>query len=186
MRLEIGHYPVERAVVGGATRLHQGTLEVDLAGLRDRLAADPRLGHLEAHLVAPGESVRLARVWDLVEPRIKRSGPAGDFPGILSPVRPAGAGRTNALKGMAVTACNPDDQSMRRVLDLGGAGARFSDYSRLHHLVLVATAPPGVTAQEHQRALLEAELKAAVALAAATVEQEAERVEVVDLPPLLA
>src|ERR671933_42527 len=100
MRLEIARYPVERAVAGEATRLRGRTLEVDLAGLRERLAADPRPG-----------------VFDLVEPRLKRSGKAGDWPGILSPVRPAGWGRTNALQGVVVTTCDLDEQTSLRYLD---------------------------------------------------------------------
>ncbi|HLH22104.1 MAG TPA: glycine/sarcosine/betaine reductase component B subunit [Chloroflexota bacterium] len=186
MRLEIRHYPVERVVPGPATRLAGRTLEVDLAGLRDDLAADPRVAGLTVDLVAPGDSVRLARVFDQIEPRVKLAGPAGDFPGILSPVRRAGAGRANALKGVAVTVCNPDDPSLHSALDLGGAGARWSEYANLHHVVLSAAAPPGISAAEHQRGLLEAGLKAAVALARTTIEREAAAVEVFDLPPLLA
>jgi glycine reductase len=186
MRLEIGHYPVEQVAPGGTTRLAGRTLEVDLPGLQTRLAADPRVANLEVHLVAPGESVRLARLFDVVEPRIKVTGPAGDFPGVLSPVRPAGAGRTNALKGIAVTACNADKANVHPLLDMAGEGASLTDYAGLHHVVLVSAAPPGVSAQEHQRGLAEAMLQAAVALAATTLDHEPERVEVMDLPPLLA
>ncbi len=170
MRLEIARYPIERAVVAPATGLQGRTLEIDLAGLRERLAADPRLGGLEAHLVAPGDSTRLAGVFDLVEPRLKRSGKAGDWPGILSPVRPAGWGRTNALAGLAVTTCDLDEQTPLRYLDAGGDGARYSDYAGLHHVVLTSAAPPGISPAQHSRALLEAELKASLELAAATLD----------------
>jgi glycine reductase len=186
MRLEIAHYPVERVIPGPATRLAGRTLEIDLAGLRDTLAADPRVSSLEVHLAAPGESVRVARVFDQIEPRVKVSGPAGDFPGILSPVRRAGAGRTNALKGVAVTVCNPDDPSLHSAFDLAGAGAHWSEYAGLQHVVLSAACPPGVSAAEHQRGLLEAGLKAAVTLARTTIELEPAEIEVFDLPPLLA
>ena len=190
MRLEIARYPVERAVAGEATRLRGRTLEVDLAGLRERLAADPRVGDLEVHLVAPGDSTRLAGVFDLVEPRLKRSGKAGDWPGILSPVRPAGWGRTNALQGVVVTTCDLDEQTPLRYLDAGGAGARYSDYGQLHHVVFTSAAPPGVSPAQHSRGLLEAELKASLELAAASVDpaggtdHEPAAVEVYDLPSL--
>jgi len=190
MRLEIARYPVESVIAGRETRLQGRTLEVDVAGLRERLAADPRLGDLQLHLVAPGDSTRLAGVFDLVEPRLKRSGKAGDWPGILSPVRPAGWGRTNALQGVVVTTCDLDEQSPLRYLDAGGEGARYSDYSSLHHLVLTSAAPPGATPAQHSRALLEAELKASLELAAATVDpitgvdREPAAVEVYDLPSL--
>jgi sarcosine reductase len=185
MRLEIGHYPVARVVPAGATRLAGDTLQVDREGLRAHLAQDPRVRDLQVHLVAPGESVRVARVFDQVEPRVKVAGPAGDFPGILSPVRRAGAGRTNALKGVVVTACNQDDPSLHSAIDLGGAGARWSEYSGLHHLVLTSSAPAGVSTQEHLRGLLEAMLWASVELARTSIEHEPAEVEVVDLPPLL-
>src|SRR5687767_607034 len=151
MRLEIAHYPVDRVTAASATRLSGRTLEVDLAGLQARLAADPRVANLQVHLVAPGESVRIARIFDVVEPRIKVAGPAGDFPGVLSPVRTAGSGRANALKGIAVTACDADRPGVHPLLDMAGEGARLSDYAALHHVVLVSAAPPGVSAQAHKR-----------------------------------
>jgi glycine reductase len=190
MRLEIARYPVERAVVGDDTRLAGRTLRVDVAGLRERLAADPRLGDLQVELVAPGESVRIAGVFDLVEPRLKRAGRAGDWPGILSQAAPAGWGRTNALAGLAVTACDLGERTPLRYLDLGGAGAGYSDYAALHHLVVASAAPPGVSPAQHSRGLLEAELNAALALAAATVDPATgadlppAAVETVDLPSL--
>src|SRR4051812_50095348 len=126
MRLGIARYPVERAVVGDATRLAGRTLQVDLAGLRERLAADPRLGDLQVDLVAPGESVRLAGVFDMVQPRLKRAGRAGDWPGILSPVAPAGWGRTNALEGVAATTCDLGGGPPGRSPHPGGPRARRS------------------------------------------------------------
>jgi glycine reductase len=140
--------------------------------------------------VAPGDSARLAGVFDLVEPRIKRDGKAGNWPGILSPMAPAGWGRTNALKGVAVTTCDLAASTPLRYFDVGGDGARYSDYARLHHIVLTSAAPPGVSYQEHSRGLLEAELKAALELAAATVDTgsgadlPAARTAVFDLPSL--
>ncbi len=186
MRLEIAAYPVERVVAGDATRLHGATLTVDRAGLQAALAADPRVAGLTVHLAGPDQPARLARVLDVVEPRVKVAGPAGDFPGILSPVRPAGAGRAHALKGVAVTACDADQPNMRPVLDVGDAGGALSLYGDLHHVVLVSAAPPGVSAQAHKRGLLEALLKTAVMLAATTREQPPASVETFDLPPLLA
>jgi glycine reductase complex component B subunit alpha and beta len=186
MRLEIACYPVEQVVAGEATRLAGRTLAVDMAGLQARLASDPRVANLTVHLVMPGESVRIARVMEVVEPRVKVSGAAGDFPGILSPSRPAGSGRVHALKGVAVTACNADHASVRPLIDMAGEGARVSDRATLHHVVLVSGAPAGVSAQEHQRGLLEAALQAAVLLGAATLDQAPADVEVFDLPPLLA
>lgn len=186
MRLEIGRYPVQEVVPGACTRLLDRRLEVDLQALRAWLGSDARLGEVELHLARPGESVRLARIFDVAQPRAKVSGPAGDFPGILSPVRPAGSGRANALEGVAVFACKSDDLASRKVLDMAGPLAHTSPYASMYNLVIVSAAPPGVTPQQHQRALLEAELKLAVALARTTLEQEPERVDTFDLPPLLA
>jgi len=85
-----------------------------------------------------------------------------------------------------VTASNAAAPSLHGALDLGGAGARWSGSSGLHHVVITSAAPPGVSVQEHLRGLLEAMLWAAVELARSTVDHDPAKVEVVDLPTLLA
>src|SRR5258706_101334 len=54
-------------------------------------------------LDAAGEAARIPQITDVVEPRAKsRGGTAGVFPGVLGPVEPAGNGRTDRLRGVAV------------------------------------------------------------------------------------
>src|SRR5439155_1532997 len=49
-----------------------------------------------------GDAARITQITDVVEPRAKSGGTGGVFPGLLSPVEPAGGGRTDRLRGVAV------------------------------------------------------------------------------------
>ena len=76
MRLEIARYPVEHAVVGDVTRLDGRTLQVDVAGLRDRLAAIRASAICKSTWSRPASRFASPACLDLVEPRLKRSGAA--------------------------------------------------------------------------------------------------------------
>jgi hypothetical protein len=75
LRLELGTFPVTDVVFGRSTRWHNGTLEVDRGGLLDAIASDPRIVRAELELARPGESARITKVRDVLEPRVKVSRP---------------------------------------------------------------------------------------------------------------
>jgi Glycine/sarcosine/betaine reductase component B subunits len=54
---------------------------------------DPRLGEVGLELVHPGDSARVLRALDAVEPLYKVAGPGCAFPGFLGPPDMAGRGR---------------------------------------------------------------------------------------------
>src|SRR5207244_8410862 len=69
MRLELRWSRVEELAAAPTTRLSEHRLEVDLEGLRARLAADPRLARVHVDLAHPGERCRIGRVLDVIAPR---------------------------------------------------------------------------------------------------------------------
>ena len=95
MRLELRWSRVEELAAAAATLLSEHRLEVDLDGMRARLAADPRLARVHVDLAHPGERCRIGRVLDVIAPRARVGG--DDFPGVLSPLARVGDGRTLAL-----------------------------------------------------------------------------------------
>src|SRR4051812_7408626 len=102
MQLELLVHPVRAMRWSDATALRDGTLEIAREELTRQLVdADPRLTAVDLELVAPGESCRLAPVFDVVEPRAKL-GDGVDFPGVLGPASGAGEGQTVVLRGAAV------------------------------------------------------------------------------------
>src|SRR5947209_3596424 len=93
---------VTAAGFGDATALQAGTLTASRPEL-EALMADPALVSVRLSWVSPGDSARIVKVLDAVEPRSK--GPRGGaFPGFVSPARIQGRGETHVLRGAAVVA----------------------------------------------------------------------------------
>ena len=66
--------------------------------------ADPALVETRVSWVSPGDSARIVKVLDAVEPRTKGRGGGGIFPGFLGPAKAQGRGETHVLRGAAVIA----------------------------------------------------------------------------------
>jgi glycine reductase len=184
MRLEVGWSRIEELVAAPATRLSGRRLDVDLDGLRELLAADPRLARVRLDLAHPGERCRIGRVLDVVAPRAKLDG-GENFPGVLGPMTRAGSGKTLALSGVAVVATDQqaENTSTLAVIDMVGPGAALSEFARTHNVVISAWPTPGIGRSEYLAAARLAALKAAVHLAQAARDVEPESVEVFELPP---
>src|SRR5215813_3063685 len=138
MRLEVRWSDVGEVVAGSSTRLVGRRLEVDLPALTALLSADARLGRVRLDLVHPGERCRIGRVFDVIAPRARLDGP--DFPGVLSPVARAGAGRTLALDGVAVVVTDQQMASVATlaVIDMAGPNAALSAFGSTRNLVISA------------------------------------------------
>ena len=182
MRLELRWLRVEHVVAGSATRLSGPDLEVDLDGLRARLAGDGRLSRVQIELAHPGERCRIGRVLDVIAPRAKLDG--RDFPGVLTPLARVGDGPTLALGGVAVVITDQQAQATGAlaVIDMDGPGAALSEFARTHNVVISAWPAPGIGTSEYLAAVRLAGLKAAVYLAQTTRDVEPESVETFDLP----
>jgi glycine reductase len=184
MRLEVRWSRVEELIAAPATRLSGHRLEVDLEGLRALLAADPHLERVRLDLAHPGERCRIGRVMDVVAPRAKLDG-GEDFPGVLGALVRAGSGSTLALAGVAVVVTDQqiENTGALAVIDMSGPAAVLSEFARTHNVVISAWPAPGVGRSEYLAAVRLAALKAAVHLAQAGRDIEAESVEVFELPP---
>lgn len=154
--------------------LEQGVLGIDREALERELLQDPRLTGVDLHLVPAGQSCRILPVFDVVEPRAKIE-PAGvDFPGILTPVRPVGAGTTRVLRGMAVEILDPNPPPNRvPILDLSAAplagwtSAEQNRYASMHHLVVAPQLQAGMDVNDRCHALRLASLRVAAFVARA-------------------
>ncbi len=98
---------------------------------------------------SPGESTRIIKVLDTVEPRCKggegqRSGAdgalqrsaGGVFPGLLGPAQLGGRGETHVLRGAAVLSAGFLPRAQEAVLQMSGAGAELSPLSATHNVVV--------------------------------------------------
>jgi glycine reductase len=191
MRLELASFPVHRACLGERTAWTDGILTVGAAEVRRLVLADPRLGDVQLALAHPGDSARILRALDAVEPLHKVAGPGCAFPGFLGPPDTAGRGRTHRLAGLSVVAVTDFPWPAGGVqafeeglIEMAGPGAAFCAGSdRVNLLLLLA---PGAAADniDYDDAVRRATLRVAGALAAATRDQPPAQVEVFALGPV--
>ena len=158
--------------LGATTELRDGVLSVDAAELRDLLlAADPRLASLRVDVATPGDSVRIACVKDVLEPRCKLSGAR------------TGEGRRHALTGVAVVTCGRIVGFQEGIIDMRGPGAEHTPFSSLALLVLEASPRDGLAPHEHEAALREAGVRAAARVGRLAATAEPDRVQTFELAP---
>src|SRR5215475_1014782 len=139
MRLELGSFPVRSIAFGDATRWSDGHLTVNKAAALAEIRRDPRIASADLQIAAPGDSVRIWPVRDVIEPRIKVEGPGQCYPGICGrDITTVGQGRTHRLGGMGVV-----EVSSVNWHDAGGKAAlTVSDH--------VARATAGLTPPERE------------------------------------
>jgi glycine reductase len=184
MALELRWSRVDRVVAAGAMRLVGARLELDLGELGALIARDTRLEAPRVDLVRPGESCRIARVFDVVAPRAKVEGGA-DFPGLVGPLARAGEGATLALEGVSVVITDQQTEhpSPLAVIDMCGPAASLTEFAHTQNVVISARPAAGVGRSEYLGAIRLAALRAAVHVAMAARACEPSTVEVFDLPP---
>src|SRR5579875_324092 len=181
MRLELGRFPVRSLEWGERTRYEKGRLQVS----REEAAAVIPPGHglrgVELAIAAPGDSVRILHVLDVVEPRC-RVGGGTSFPGMLDAPVVAGSGRSHRLDGAAVVATaeiggSLDSQSVKEaIIDMSGPGAIYSEFSQTHNLVLTFLPDERASIPEQLAAVRLATLRVAEWLGRSVAEQVPEEV----------
>jgi glycine reductase len=191
MKLELNVIDIENMRFGKKTEIRGRELVVDREELVRLLSEDERLERVELELAHPGESCRILQIADIIEPRAKIDG-GGDFPGAISPIAPAGIGRTCVLRGTAVTISDRSDvaelgqaeDALGLILDMSGPSADIHLYGGLHHLVVIPHRAEGASRDGYRVALKLAGLKAAAYLARAGREVSPDSVETHELPAL--
>ncbi|MGC2691640.1 MAG: glycine/sarcosine/betaine reductase component B subunit, partial [Desulfobaccales bacterium] len=74
--LELGSFRVRSARFGDRTEYRDGVLTIETKAIRNLILKDGRIKDVHLHLVFPGDSVRVIRVLDAIEPLFKVSGPS--------------------------------------------------------------------------------------------------------------
>ncbi|MGH9279476.1 MAG: glycine/betaine/sarcosine/D-proline family reductase selenoprotein B, partial [Acidimicrobiales bacterium] len=167
---------VTAARFGDGTRLQDSTLTVD----PDELKAcfdSPALADVRLDWASPGDSVRLVKVLDAVEPRTRDAEAGGPFPGWIGPARGEGGGDVHVLRGVAVVVAGYVPRAQEAVLDMSGPGATLSPLGSTHNLVVEFTPTDGADWKDVDDALRRGQVAAAACVAGAAVEQEPDEVE---------
>ena len=182
MRLELGHVHVKNVCFGAATAVESATLSIDRAELTSLLEQEPLFDHVEIDLAHPGESCRILRVLDVLEPRYRLNGP--NFPGALDGVGLVGDGATRALKNVAVVETNQMAMRSRNLIDMSGPAADYSPIAHTHNVVLLPYPKKKADRDEYKLAVKKAGLKTATYLAAAARDTAPDEAQIFELPPV--
>jgi glycine reductase len=162
--------------LGPATRYQAGVLTVSEAEAR-RLLDDPALAGVRVTWVSPGQSARIVKVLDAVEPRTKGPGGGGIFPGFVGPARPGGRGETHVLRGAAVVVAGHLPRAQEAVVDMSGPAGGLSPLGTTHNLVVEFTPAEDARWEDVDAALRRGVLALAAHLAEAAVDAAPDAVE---------
>jgi glycine reductase len=177
--LTLVSHRVHTVAIGSSTSFAAGRLTVSPDDAC-HVCRDPALADVRVSWVSPGESARIVKVLDAVEPRTKGTGGAGIFPGFLGPATPQGQGVTHRLDGVAVITAGYLPRAQEAVIEMAGAETALCAFSHLHNLVVEFTPAAGAPWENVDIALRLGSLKLAAFLAEAALGDDKGVLEVLD------
>ena len=191
MRLELGTFPVTDLTFGNETIWDAGVLTIDREGLLRLILEDPRLEQARMELARPGESVRITKMRDAIEPRVKVSGAGITYPGVCGrSVTPVGSGRTHRLSGMSVMEISAMpmydgyDSPVEGFIDMSGPGAALTPLASVLNLCLTLEPDPSLSLWDQNDATHSAALLVSDTLAATVADRAPPELDVYELPPV--
>jgi hypothetical protein len=182
MRLDLGLVHIKDIRFGAKTAIEKHSLSIDRQELASLLEQEPLFDRVEIELAHPGESCRILRVLDVVEPRYRMNGP--NFPGALDANGLVGDGQTRALKNVAVVETDQLATRSRNIIDMCGPAAEYSPIANTRNVVLLPYPRPGADKDDYRLAVKKAGLKTATYLAAAAKDVAPHETQTFELPPV--
>lgn len=187
MKLEIGNFHVKDILFGQKTFYQDGVLTINKEEALNFVKEDEHITEADLFIVKPGDMVRLCPVKEAIEPRVKLDGRAL-FPGFTGELSQAGDGVTHALKDCSVLVVGKHWGGFQDgLIDMGGEGAKYTYFSQLKNIVLVADTDEDFEKREQQKknkALRLAGHKLAEFIANCVKDLEPEDKEVYELEPV--
>lgn len=166
---------VSEIVLADEASFDAGRLVVARSEL-EALLADPALARVRFDVTLPGESARIVKVLDAIEPRAKEPGSGRVFPGLLGPAHPQGRGATHVLEGAAVITAGYLPRAQEAVVEMAGPAAKLSPFGSTCNLVISFQAAKGAPWEEVDAALRRGALQVAEHLALVAAEQPPDEV----------
>lgn len=187
MKLEIGNFHVKEIQFGAKTEFRNGVLTINKEEALNVVREDEHITEADIRIVNPGDMVRLVPVKEAIEPRVKLNGDPL-FPGVTGDLTKAGEGKTHALKGCSVLVVGQHWGGFQDgLIDMGGEGAKYTYFSQLRNIVLVADTDEEFEKREQQKknkALRWAGMRLAEYVGNAVKDLEPEDVETFELAPI--
>jgi len=189
MKLELADFPVKDVRFGKQTNYDNGILEINKEEIEALILNDKRIESADLDVALPGEQTRIVNIRDVVEPRVKVSGPGCVFPGILGPIETVGEGRTHRLSGTTIMASaeyrptipTGGGAQTTGIVDMWGPGASKTPFGSTINIVPIFKLRDEVTELEAHSAIQLAECRVAQRLAETTKSRTAENIEVFEL-----
>jgi len=151
LKLEFGNFYVKDICFGEKTEYKDGILMINKEEALKVVREDSHITEAELHIVRPGDDTRLVPVKEAIEPRIKLDG-SPLFPGVTGELAQAGNGVTHALKDCSVIVVGKHWGGFQDgLIDMGGEGAKYTYFSQLKNLVLVADSDEEFEKREQQK-----------------------------------
>lgn len=184
MLLELGKIKITDVQPGDATKVENGTLYVNTEELINLALEDDRIKSVKIEFARPGESVRIAPVKDVIEPRVKVSGSGAMFPGMINKVKTVGSGRTHALVGANVITCGKIVGFQEGIIDMSGPTAKYTPFSETYNVCVVIEPAEGLETHDYEQAARLAGLKIGAKVGEAGKEVEPDEVVVYETKPI--
>jgi len=151
LKLEFGNFYVKDICFGEKTEYKDGILMINKEEALKVVREDSHITEAELHIVRPGDDTRLVPVKEAIEPRIKLDG-SPLFPGVTGELAQVGNGVTHALKDCSVIVVGKHWGGFQDgLIDMGGEGAKYTYFSQLKNLVLVADSDEEFEKREQQK-----------------------------------
>jgi len=178
--LELFLYDVDAVAFSDATVFRDGRLSVDVqqAGA---FFADAAIARVRLHWASPGDSTRIIKVLDAVQPRAKDRGSPGMFPGLAGPIEGAGRGVTHVLRGVSVVTAGYLPRAQEALAEMSGPGAELSPLGQTHNLVVEFDPAQGAAWEDVEKAMRTGALRLAIYLAEAAIGEAPAHRERLDL-----
>ena len=187
MKLELGNFHVKDMEFGEETKFEKGILTINKEEALAVVKEDAHITTADLEIVKPGDEVRLVPVKEAIEMR-HRIGGGPVFPGVTGDLQQAGEGTTYALKGCSLLVVGQHWGGFQDgLIDMAGEGAKYTLFSEMKNLVLVADTDEEFEKREQQKknkALRWAGMRLAEYVGNCLKDLEPDDVETFELPPV--
>ena len=187
MKLKIGNFYVKDIIFGETTKFEQGILQINKEEALRVVYEDENITDADLIIAKPGDKVRIVPVKEAIEPRYRvEGGPV--FPGVTGELMQTGNGTTYALKNSSVLVVGKKWGGFQDgIIDISGEGAKYTLFSELLNICLVADTNEDFEKNEQQKknkALRWAGMRLSEYLGKTVANLEPEEIEVYELNPL--
>lgn len=187
MKLKIGNFYVKDIIFGETTKFEQGILQINKEEALRLVYEDENITDADLIIAKPGDKVRIVPVKEAIEPRYRvEGGPV--FPGVTGELMQTGNGTTYALKNSSVLVVGKKWGGFQDgLIDMSGEGAKYTLFSELLNICLVADTNEDFEKNEQQKknkALRWAGMRLSEYLGKTVANLEPEEIEVYELNPL--